>query len=153
MKPSIQIQRFPYEEPHHLHLRFSASNADFAGAIEIYLNATELLKWADELEAFPRHKDHVFLFDYGSERKEDRWAYYFRFRAFCYSSSGRSALHFRLNTNSEMPNIGISEFCITTEAARINHLGRLLREFARLEHVILDWDTEDGRLYKTESKE
>ena len=38
------------------------------------------------------------------------------------------------------------------EASAMNRLGRLFREFARLEHEVLIWTPTDGRLVKTSTE-
>jgi hypothetical protein len=148
MSPQIRITRIPYEEPYHLRLLMRASNAHQCAEIEFYVNANDLVEWAAHLEVFPRHSTDVFLWEIGSERHEDRYAYYVRFRAFIYDGSGHCALQFRFNNNRELPDREIAEFCIEAEASQINHLGRLCRGFAEMMHEVLDWWVEDGRLYE-----
>jgi hypothetical protein len=149
MRPHIRITRYPYEEPHLLNLEIQACNGRFLAEIECYVNASSLVEWADHLEVFPRHISDVFLFEIGSERPEDRWAYYLRFRAFVRDGLGHSALHIRFNNNRDLPRREIAEFCLDAEASQINRLGRLCREFAKLDHVVLDWWIQDGALYET----
>ncbi len=149
MKPRMRITRHPYEEPHAINLVFELSNERTCAQIEVYLDASELLEWAGHLELFPRHSSDVFLIEIGSERPEDRWGYYFRFRAFQTDSKGHCALQFRLNNNEDLPAREIAEFCIEAEASQINKLGRLVREYGRLRHSVLDWWVEDGTLFET----
>ena len=139
MDSYIRITRHPYEEPHHLHLEWAVSNGDHATTFEVYLNADVLVHFADALEVFPRHATDVFLFELGSERPEDRWAYYFRFRAFTTDGLGHSAVHLRFNNNRDLPERTIAEFCIPAEPSQLNRLGRLFRNFATLQHRRLEW--------------
>lgn len=147
--PFIRIIRYPYEEPHHLNLVMSASNGHASGRLEIYLNAEDLLKWAEGMEKFPMHAQSVQLWELGSEYPEDRFAFYFRLRLFTVDSLGHCAIHFRFNNNAALPDREISEFCIRSEAAQVNRLGRLCREFAQLSHRVLYWSLTDGELYES----
>jgi hypothetical protein len=152
MSPYLKITRRPYEEPYHLHLYLAASNGRQVSEIDFYIGRNILTDWAEGLEAFPRHRDHVYLWEYGSERPEDKWAYYVRFRFFAVDAAGHCAIHLRLNNNQAMPDREISEFCIRAEAGAINRLGSSFREFSRLEHEVLIWTPTEGRLLKTETE-
>src|SRR5262249_39295897 len=117
--------------------------------LEFYLNANALVGWADAMEHFPKHQGSVFLFELGSEKPEDRFAFYFRLRLFTVDSAGHCAIQFRFNNNQALPEREISEFCSLTEAAKINRLGSLCREFAKLRHSVLRWSLTDGKLYES----
>jgi hypothetical protein len=149
MSAGIRITRIPYEEPYHLCLVMRASNGPHRAEITFYVNAKDLIEWADHLEVFPRHRTDVFLWEVGSERPEDSFAHYVRLRAFIHDSSGHCAIHLRFNNNQDLPDREIAEFCIRAEASQINHLGRLCRGFAELRHELLDWCVEGGQLYVT----
>lgn len=139
MSTYLRITRIPYEEPYHLELRVEASNGRQSACFGFYIGAQLLIEIADELEVFPQHSSHVFLQEVGSERPEDRWAYYFRFRVFPVDGFGRCALQLRFNNNQELPHREISEFCIETVPAQINRLGKMFRQFAKLESPVLEW--------------
>jgi hypothetical protein len=149
MKPFIRITRYPYEEPHHLNLVMSASNGQLVGKLEFYLNADALAEWATEMEEFPRHARSVVLWELGSERPEDRFAFYFRMRLFTTDSLGHGAIQLRFNNNAVLPEREVSEFCIRSEAAQINRLGNLLRQYSKLNHQVLDWSLTEGALYES----
>ncbi len=149
MNPYIRITRYPYEEPYHLNLMMTASNGHLCGKLEFYLNTAALIEWADAMETFPKHAQSVFLWDVGSERPEDRFAFYFRLRVFTVDPLGHCAIQLRFNNNAELPDREIVEFCIRSEAAQINRFGRLCREFAKLSHQVLDWSLFDGQLYES----
>jgi hypothetical protein len=149
MIPFIQIIRRPYEEPYHLNLVVTASNENVRSSLEFYLNANSLVEWADAMETFPKHQSSVFLSELGSERPEDRFAFYFRLRLFTVNARGHCAIQFRFNNNAALPEREISEFCILAEAAQVNRLGSLCREFAKLRHAVLRWSLTDGNLYDT----
>jgi hypothetical protein len=142
----LRITRTPYEEPHTLNLLVAASNGRLRGALEIYVSTNELSELAEVLKVFPRHKDDVHLWELGSERPEDRWAFYFRLRAFTINARGHCALHVRFSNNKSLPETELSEFCIAAEPSQINHLGALVAEFAKLRHEVLEWNVSEGQL-------
>lgn len=149
MTPFIHIQRNPYEEPHHLNLVMTASNGGVQGRLEFYLNADALLEWAEGVESFPLHARSVLRWELGSEYPDDRFGFYFRLRLFTVDSVGHSAIQLRFNNNAALPEREISEFCIPSEPAQLNRLGRLLREFAQLQHRVLWWTPTNGSLFVT----
>jgi len=140
----IKITRHEYEEPYHLNLIFEAANETQCTTLEYYCNATDLQEIAEHLEVFPRHQSDVFLYEFGSEKKEDRHAYYFRMRAFLVNGVGNCAIQIRTNNNEELPEKQISEFCIEAEPSQINKLGQLFRKFAELKHTVLEWSVTEG---------
>lgn len=142
----LKVTRTPYEEPHHLNLLVQASNGRQTGELEIYAATEDLVRCADALSAFPRHATEVFLWEIGSERPEDRWAFYFRLRAFVAKPSGECALQVRFNNNQDLPAREITEFCLQAEPSQINRLGRLFQEYASLRHEVLVWSVVDGSL-------
>jgi hypothetical protein len=142
----IRIIRTPYEEPHHIQLEIEASNGSHTAKFQVYVNATVLSEWAKHLEVYPRHNSDVFLFEIGSERSEDRWAYYFRLRVFMIDGSGHCAILLRTNNNQDLPDRELAEFCIRAEPSQINNLGKLFREFSKLKHHELEWWVNDGAL-------
>lgn len=147
MKPYLHIRRHPYEEPYLLNLVIAVSSGTAYGEMECYINTQNLHDWAAHLEQFPRYNGDIFRAEVGSEYPEDRYAYYFRFRAITIDKVGHCALHFRFNNNSDLPDRLISEFCLKVEPAQINRLGNLIREFAEMKHELLVWTPEDGELY------
>jgi hypothetical protein len=137
----------PYEEPHTLNLLIEASNGRLRGALEIYASAKDLADLGRVLSVFPRHISDVHLWELGSERPEDRWAFYFRFRTFATNSRGHCAIQIRFNNNKDLPEREVSEFCIELiEPSQINHLGGLVSEFANLRHETLEWNVTEGSL-------
>ena len=146
MNSFIRVTRHPYEEPHHLSLVIEASNGSSTGQLKYYDNASSLTEMADELEAFPRHDTHVYLHELGSERPEDRFAHYLRFRVILTNSRGHCAIHLRFNNNEDIPERQVTELCISAMPADINRLGNLLREFAKLETTVLEWTVTDGEV-------
>ena len=148
----LKFIRRPYEEPYHLHLFLTASKGPQMAKIDFYTGGDTIADWAKGLEVFPQSSSHVYLWEYGSERPEDKSAYYLRIRAFVINSTGLCALHLRFNNNKPLPERELSEFCIGAEAAAINRLSGLFREFGKLEHEVLIWTPTDGELFKTEAE-
>lgn len=149
MIPSITIIRYPYEEPYHVHLVIVGSNGRTRGQLEFYANAKDLTQLADVLDVFPRHKTDMHLWELGSERPEDRFAFYLRLRLFVTDAAGHCAIQLRLNNNQDLPQKELSEFCIVAEPSGLNRLGMLLREFGNLEQEVLHWTGSEGRLFQT----
>jgi hypothetical protein len=153
MNTFIRVIRYAYEEPYHLNLVMLASNGYVLGRCELYVTPEDLVSWADEMESFPKHIDSVLLWEIGSERPEDRFAYYFRMRVFTTDRSGHSAVQLRFNNNEPLPEREVMEFCIKADAAQINRLGQLCREFARLKHEVLEWSPACGQLFESKEDE
>lgn len=149
MAPFLQIDRYPYEEPYNLRMRFRLSNGSQLGDAEIYVGAQSVEEWGCALSSFPKHRGEVYLWEAGSERAEDRWAYYMRLRCFLTDSIGHCALHIRFNNNQPLPDTVMFEFCIPVEPAALNRLGTALSAFARLEHEALLWTSEGATLFRT----
>ena len=152
MTPSIKIIRYPYEEPYHLNLVMDATNGRLRGRLEFYCNASDLLELAKELEVFPRHASAVYLWELGSEKDEDRFAHYFRFRLFTTDSVGHCAIQLRLNNNRNLPEREISEFCIEVEPSELKKFGEPVRKFSKLEHEVLYWEPSGGDLFMTQKE-
>jgi hypothetical protein len=127
-------------------LVIEASNGAQKGQLEFYDNAEALSRVASELEVFPRHNGQVLLWELGSERPEDRVAFYFRLRIFVIDSVGHCAVQLRFNNNEALPDRELSEFCIRAEPAQLNRLAQLLKEFSKLKHEVLEWEGNNGRL-------
>jgi hypothetical protein len=148
--PGIRITRYPYEEPHHLNLRITASNGRIVGDLEYYCNATDLGVLGRQLAGFSGKRSEEIVYELGSEKPEDRFAFLFSLRVKPLDSVGHCAVIVRLSNNGTVPEKEVSEFAIKAEVADVNRLGRLFEEFGRLEHRVLDWRVHDGRLIKDE---
>ncbi len=147
MDKFLEIERIPYEEPYHINLVITASNGKSSGQIEIYDNADFLIQIADSLEKFPVDSKDEFKWELGSENPADRFAFYFLFNVFNHMTEGWiSAIHIRFNNNEILPFSEISDFCIPCEPAGINQLGKLFREFAKLNSKKLIWNGIEGEI-------
>ncbi|WP_431124336.1 hypothetical protein [Flagellimonas flava] len=147
MKNVLQIERLPYEEPYHINLIVKASSNGHSGQLEIYDDANFLKELAGSLEQFPKNPTDEIKWELGSEKPEDRYAFYFLFKVLNQVTHGwTSAIHIRFNNNEIVPFRTISEFCIPCEPAGLNRLGKLFREFAKLKSRKLIWDGVDGEI-------
>ena len=148
MKPFIRITRYPYEEPYLLNLVVAASNGRQQGELEIYANSDDLASFARELRGFPNQNDDSVDWQLGSERPEDRFAFYYRLRAFRVSPTGQCAIEVRFSNNCEPPHREVVEFSIEALPSDLDRLADLLERFGRLEHKVLEWNVISGELRK-----
>jgi hypothetical protein len=145
LTPFIEVVRHPYEEPHHLNLVVTASNGLHSAGLEIYANATDLGTFANALRGIPGRTTQA-LWELGSERPEDNFAFYFRLRAHQISMTGQCAVEVRLNNNRPPPDRMLSEFSIPALPADLDRLAVLFEQFGRLEHRKLRWCVTSGEL-------
>jgi len=154
MKPFIQITRHLDDvEPHALRLVIIASNGLTTGCLDFYLNAGDLKKAGNALTEFSYEKTSDYLLEVGSERKEDNFSHYFRFKAFPTGKGYRSyAIELRLNNNQNLREYGWSylhqecNFSIETDIDNLRELGSLLNDFSKLKQDRLYWTPETGYL-------
>ncbi len=124
--------------------------ASTSGAVaeqEIYANATDLSDFAAALVGFPRRADDAYSWELGSERPEDRIAFYFRLTVRQIRGSGRCAGHIRFNNNDEFPCRRVAEFAFGAMPADLDRLGRALEQFAKLRDTVLEWAVHDDALF------
>jgi hypothetical protein len=145
-KAEIKITRFPYEEPYHLRLVIEASNGKMNGGVEYYCNANDLNKLGNQLLGFIGKRGEKIVYELGSEKH--RFAFFFSLQVISLDAAGHSAIQLRMNNNRPPPATEVCEFCIPTDVADINRLGRLLVAFGKLEHRVLEWSVKDGKLLK-----
>jgi hypothetical protein len=146
-RPFIVIRRFPYEEPYHLRLVISAGNGSFSGALEYYCNANDLAEVGSRLARFPIMIGDDYVYELGSPRPEDRFAFHLFLHVFTTDLRGACVLQIGMNNNLQAPDNGSCAFSICAEPSTINRLGDLLRTFAELKHMELHWSDVDGALF------
>ena len=139
MEAGLKIIRKPYEEPYHINLIVTASNGHSTAELEIYTNPDDLAENGKALQDFPQSTTHSVLWELGSERPEDRFAFYFRIEFLVIGATGQSAVVVRFNNNKSIPDTEIAEFCIPAEPAQLNRLGEQLVRFSKLEDEELVW--------------
>lgn len=144
MPSFLNITRQPYEEPYHLHLLVFAGNSTTLTRFEIYTTASDLNDVAESLVGFPRADNDTILWQLGSEDLHDHRAFYFRFRVFQFSHTGRCAIEIRFSSNREPPNQQIVEFCIQAYPSDLDRLGTMLKSFARMEDLTMEWCVHPG---------
>lgn len=142
----IEIIRKDYEEPYHINLIVKASNGYNTGHLEIYDNATRLLDLADALEDFPFRKIKEYQWELGSEAPIDNFAFYFRMNFTVIEPSGKCGIQIRFNNNETGAETSISEFSIKCDVSDINNLGKLFREYSKLEKHNLNWNGHNGTI-------
>jgi len=147
--PGIRITRHPYEEPYHLNLHIEASNERVHGALEYYCNASDLTTLGKQFTDYTGSPNHEVVYELGSERPSDRFAFFLSLRVKPLDMSGHCSIHVRLNNNENLPNREVMEFSIRANVADLNRFGNLLVEFGRLQHRVLEWQVQDGRLIET----
>lgn len=142
----IAISRTPYEEPYHLNLRIKASNGRLCGELEYYCNADDLRRVGEEMRAYAGKKEADIVYELGSEKAEERFAFFLSMRVQAIDSRGHCCVMIRLNNNEPVPDTEVSEFAIRAEVADINRLGALLARFGELRHSVLLWHVTSGEL-------
>jgi hypothetical protein len=149
MKSQIIVKRYPYEEPYLTQLEFIVSNGIFSGHTNIYFNVEDLGKIGRALQSFPKNVDDEYIYEYGSEKPEERFYRHFWLKVYVVNSLGQCAIQFHINRNTEEPDEGICRFSILAEAAAVNNLGKLFEEFSRLKHLEFRWSQKESELFKT----
>lgn len=144
----IKITRFPYEEPYHLNLLIAASNGRMNGSLEYYCNADDLNELGSKLLGYLGNRDEVIVYELGSEKPGDRFAFFLSLRVSPFYLAGHSVIRIRMNNNRPPPATEVCEFCLPADVADVNRLGGLFVAFGELEHRILDWSVKDGKLLK-----
>ena len=144
----IKITRFPYEEPYHLNLFIAASNGKMNCGLEYYCNANDLTNLGGELLGYLGNQNETIVYELGSEKPEDRFAFFFSLRVNPLDLAGHSVIRIRMNNNRPPPKTEVCEFCILADVTDVNRLGSLFVAFGKLEHRVLDWSVKDGKLHK-----
>ncbi len=142
----IELSRTPYEEPYHLRLRITASNGRLRGELEYYCNANDLRELGAQMQAYTGNREREIVYQLGSEKPEDRFAYFFSLRVQAINSRGHCCVTVRLNSNASPPDTEITELSIPAEVADVNRLGGLLTQFGQLRHRRLIWRVASGEL-------
>jgi len=144
----IKITRFPYEEPYHLNLLIEASNGRMNGRLGYYCNASDLIELGNKLLGYLGNKEQTIVYELGSEKPEDRFAFFLSLRVLPLDLAGHSVIRIRINNNRPPPETEACEFCIQVDVIDVNRLGSLFVGFGKLEHRVLDWSATDGKLVK-----
>ncbi len=146
----IELVRTPYEEPHYLCLLITASNGRLRGELEYYCNVSDLQKIGAQLRDYSGNRDEEIVYELGSEKPEDRFAYFLSIRVKAINSRGYCYVSVRLNNNDSGPDREITDFTIPTGVAGVNRLGDLLIGFGELRHRRLIWNVSSGELLDEE---
>lgn len=142
----VELTRTPYEEPYHLRLLIVASYGRLRGELEYYCNADDLQELGAQMRAYSGSRDQEIVYELGSEKPEDRFAFFLSLRVQAINSRGHCCLSVRLNNNDPTPRREITELSIPAEVADVNRLGDLLMGFSQLRHHRLVWRVTTGEL-------
>ena len=118
------------------------------GSLTCYCNANDLTELGSKLLAYLGNQYEAIDYDLGSEKTEDRFAFFFSLRISPFDLAGHTSVRIRMNNNRKPPATEACEFCIKADVIDVNRLGSLLIAFGKLEHLVLDWSVKDGKLLK-----
>jgi hypothetical protein len=136
----LQLTRFPYDEAL-WHVQLVASNGEFSGTHEFYLEKNELSAFGPRLLAFPSSLDHEIKLELGSSGPN---AYaYALLRAYVLDGLGHSALECVIQRNGSIDLRATARFSITCEPASLNRLGNELKRWVESSGEPLDWLVDD----------
>jgi hypothetical protein len=151
--PGIELTRTPYEEPYHLRLLIGASNGRLRGELVYYCRASDLQELGARLRDYSGDRDKEIVYELGSEKPEDNFAFFLSLRVKAIDSRGHCCVSVRLNNNdSHHPQKEITEFSIPAEVEDVNRLGDLLTGFGQLAHRRLIWHVTRGELLEGEGR-
>jgi hypothetical protein len=153
VQPHLLIRRLPYEEPYHTQLDFTVSNGVLAAKIDIYCGIQEIAGIGKALAIFPKLIGDEYVYEYGSERPEEKFYRHFKLKAYTVGNVGNCAIQFTVNLNQTEPEEGICQFSLTASRGEINRLGELLLDFSKLEHLELQWSPKVSCLLESYSED
>lgn len=156
-QPFLIIRRHPYEEPYLVELEFIISNGFFSSSIDdIYCTVEDIDQMGKTLKEFPKKVPDEYRYEYEIGKPEDDYYRYFSLKISTRNSVGDSFLQFQINIDPEEPGWalygGMCKLYFPAEAAGINHLGRMLEQFRKLEYLELRWNAVNGKLYEEYQK-
>ena len=140
MTQIIEIERVPYEEPYHLNLIFKVTDNKVFDNFEIYCKSEHIVNCAESLMEFPVNSSCGFNWELGSENPKDRFGFYFSFKVFLTDSDSKPHIKIRFNNNEDFPDKKVLEFQLTSKLENIKELGRLFKEFSKLESKKIVWN-------------
>jgi hypothetical protein len=107
--------------------------------LDFYGHADLFEGFGRNLMQFPKNIADKVSFQLGED--ESSWAYYLMIEAFCFDSSGHSALKILVDNKGEMISSHRSEFALRSEAASINSFGKMLLDWKPLEVKEVIWES------------
>lgn len=134
-------------------LKFIISNGLFSASIDdIYCSVEDIDQMGKALREFPKKIPDEYRYEHKVGKLEDDDYRYFFLKLSTMNSVGDSFLQFQININPEEPSWakygGMCKLYFPADVADINHLGRMLKQFRKLEHLELRWNAVDGKLYE-----
>lgn len=124
-----------------MHIGIQATDGNNRMVQDMYVDRTELDRWAQELADFPKSPGHEAVFQYGV--RDAGFYGMVKFTAFEHEPGGLCALEIILDNNSQRPFQNKAEFCIRCMQDDIRRLGE----------QILDWDTQKNLMMEWIVKE
>jgi len=137
-EPGIKVTLELYEQPDLLRVFFTAFNGSFQGKLKYYDLASSFRDTGEALSAFPSKIPDEYLYEIGSNRPEDDFAFYFALRAYTTDTSGHCAIQFTMNDYMMEPSESC-RFSIKAEPWAIHRLGELMKRFSTLRYGTLKW--------------
>jgi hypothetical protein len=129
MQSQVIVKRYPYEEPYHTQIEFIVSNGGFSGNTDIYCNVEDLKEIGEALQNFPNKIDDLYIYEYSSEKVEDRFYRHFWLKVYTVGSLGYCAIQFHINKNTEELEEGICRFSILGKLPQSMNWENYLKNF------------------------
>jgi hypothetical protein len=140
-EPAVSFVRLPYDKSA-WRVVIQASNGQFTGDQEFYVDTTELGEFARRLAAFPSGPDDEARLVQGS--RDGNWAYYLIVRAFLIDRAEHAALEFAFDNRQPSPDHAQVSVFIRCEVAAISRLGQWLGAWLRGSDEPLTWTPTHG---------
>lgn len=141
MRQGVKIKKLngPDEEKL-VQFEITISNGYAVTSIVFYGYCDSFVNFGERLNDFPKDIADTVTYELGEEKGKGvkNYAYYLLLSAFCYDSSGQTAIKVITNNNRDVPNFSRSEFYLKVEPASLNELGQKLK----------NWDPEKSREFE-----
>jgi hypothetical protein len=105
-----------------IELSVNANGIDIKAAIEVYTSSDEVKYISKEMINFPSNNNHVIKWEFGS--KDERSYSYLLLKVYLIDRQGHAVIEYEMDNMAKLPNTRKAHFCIPTEIASINELGR-----------------------------
>lgn len=119
------------------------SNGQSSAKIEFWAYANNFVQFGSGLSDFPKTIQDKVTYELGGGKDGKRWAHYLLLEAFCYDSTGKSAIKVKIDNKFDIPTYESHEFFIKSEAASINRLGQSLKKWNPVESKVFEWTSNE----------
>ena len=120
-----------------IHFHIYVDNGICSVGIEVYGYDDVFEKFAEELTDFPKNINDEVKFELGE--KDEKWAFYFMIKAYCYLNSGQSALKIDAWNNGDNQTEYDVNFALKAEPASLNRLGVSLKNWNPNNYEEFEW--------------